>query len=473
DPVTRQFGLGPVSTTVADVTGDGIPDLLVSSPQSDNVFQINGVGRGLFNDRAPVVFATGTDSAPVQALVGQFDARPGLDLVTINAGSSSLTLFSAFATALTIGSGGERPVAALAGDFNRDGHSDLIVANNDDGRVVLLLGTEDGPALARVFTAEGLAHPTDVALSGDGTQLYVSGDGEEAVTRFTLDLGTAVPVPISGLVFGGGEPGQRLPDVLPLQGSSVATVATFLTVARAEDTLAGAESRLVSVILDGDGDVPTTLFNISVLVVPSFNAPVLLAPGGGDAAESAEGTEEGLSTKSGMLLTQSAEAKADGLTIGLDEALQRSGAGLRELLLQEDEAPAPASPPEGTVDEVFRRWLTDRGRDLVGAELVVRASSLGDIWSAGFGALVALREAGLVQPDALSRQGPPSAAPAAEQDVSSDQREGQAGWPEARLWENGLTLPQVLLAAGLVSSLWLYRRGHSGQRLAPSRTSSL
>src|SRR5262249_48916366 len=247
---------------------------------------------------------------------------------------------------------------------------------NDDGRVALLLGTEDGPALARVFSAEGLAHPTDMALSGDGTQLYVSGDGEEAVTRFFLDLGTAFPAPgpvaVSDLIFRAGL-GRRFPDLSPLWGSSVATVATFLTVARAEDTLAGAENRLVSVILDGDGDVPTTLFNISVLVVPSFNAPVLLAPGGGDAAESAEGTEEGLSTKSGMLLTQSAEAKADGLTIGLDEALQRSGAGLRELLLQEDEAPAPASPPEGTVDEVFRRWLTDRGRDLVGAELVVRA----------------------------------------------------------------------------------------------------
>src|SRR5262249_56681872 len=235
---------------VQDVNGDGTPDLLVSSPQSDNVFQIDGVGRGLFDDQSPVVFNTGPGSAPVQALVGQFDGNPGLDLITLDSGSNSLTLFSGFgpgppgahATGLA-GSGGERAGAGLAGDFNRDGLSDLIVANNDDGHVALLLGTEDGPALARVFTSPDLAHPTDLALSGDGTELYVSGEGEEAVARFTLDFGTAVPVlgaqGRGGL--GGGEPGQRLAGVLPLSESAPATVANFLTLARAETTSPGGD----------------------------------------------------------------------------------------------------------------------------------------------------------------------------------------------------------------------------------------
>src|SRR5262249_38959965 len=117
DPASGQVGLGPVATTVQDVTGDGIPDLLVSSPQSDNVFRVDGVGRGLFDDRSPVVFTTGVGSAPVQALVGQFDGNPGLDLVTLDSGSNNLTLFSAFGAHATefAGSGGERPLAALAG----------------------------------------------------------------------------------------------------------------------------------------------------------------------------------------------------------------------------------------------------------------------------------------------------------------------------------------------------------------------
>src|SRR5262249_47177102 len=71
DPATGQSGIGPVATTVRDVTGDGIPDLLVSSPQSDNVFQLDGIGRGLFDDQTPVVFATAPGSAPVETLIGQ------------------------------------------------------------------------------------------------------------------------------------------------------------------------------------------------------------------------------------------------------------------------------------------------------------------------------------------------------------------------------------------------------------------
>src|SRR5262249_6652830 len=102
DPATGQSGVGPVSTTVQDVTGDGIPDLLVSSRQSDNVFQLNGIGRGLFDDQHPVVFTTGSGSAPVRALVGQFDSSPGLDLLTIDSGSNSLTLFSAFGAGRTL-----------------------------------------------------------------------------------------------------------------------------------------------------------------------------------------------------------------------------------------------------------------------------------------------------------------------------------------------------------------------------------
>src|SRR5262249_18310407 len=110
DPATGQSGVGPVATTVQDVTGDGIPDLLVSNPQSDNVFQIDGLGRGLFDDQHPVVFATGPGSAPVQTLVGQFDSSPGLDLVTVDSGSNSLSLFSALGAGgvRTLESGGQR-----------------------------------------------------------------------------------------------------------------------------------------------------------------------------------------------------------------------------------------------------------------------------------------------------------------------------------------------------------------------------
>ena len=85
-------GMGPVSTTVHDVTGDGRPDILVSNSQSNTISLLPGVGNGFFNDRDAIRFATGL--SPRQILVGNFDLAPGLDLVSINAGSNDLTFFA-------------------------------------------------------------------------------------------------------------------------------------------------------------------------------------------------------------------------------------------------------------------------------------------------------------------------------------------------------------------------------------------
>jgi hypothetical protein len=344
DPVSGQSGIGPISTTVRDVTGDGIPDLLVSSPQSDNVFQINGIGRGLFNDQAPVVFDTPVGSAPVKAVVAPVDGSARLDLITIDSGTNSLTVFPGFGSSFTLGSGGERPVAAVAGDFNHDGLDDLIVANNEDGRIAVLLGSDSGLALAQVFHAEGVAHPTDLALSSDGEHLYVSGEGEEVVARFSLDFGTAVPVSVDQGALGAAEPVQRVAEVLPLRQSALPTVATFLTVSRAEGAVAGDSG-------GPEGSVSVLTGLVPVVVLPSVSPAG--APVGGTEDEPHEGAVG--------VPAQGMGATADNLVIGVDEALQRSAAGLRERIWQEGSPPAPGERPNNALEEVFRPWQPDLG----------------------------------------------------------------------------------------------------------------
>src|SRR5262249_5437559 len=105
-----------------------------------------GDGGGFFADRNPQVLQTGID--PQQVLVGHFVDPNELDLVTINAGSNDVTLFRNSGSGQSIGSGGERPIAAVQGDFNHDGIEDLIIAKNGDGRETLLLGRPDGLAFS-------------------------------------------------------------------------------------------------------------------------------------------------------------------------------------------------------------------------------------------------------------------------------------------------------------------------------------
>ncbi len=204
-------GAGPVSTTVRDVTGNGIPDIVVADSQSNTVSVLPGVGHGFFNDRQPLVLNTGLD--PRQVLVGDFTGDGRLDLVSVNAGSNDLTFFADFGPGRSIASGGEAPVAALAGDFNGDGTDDLLVANNGDGRVSLLAGGPDGPAAAESFSRAGVPHPTALALAtADGLlNVYVAGESRESALLLT-SFGIAIPAPTLG------EPHPRLADVFVVNG---------------------------------------------------------------------------------------------------------------------------------------------------------------------------------------------------------------------------------------------------------------
>jgi hypothetical protein len=189
-------GAGPVATAVQDVYGNGLPDILVSNSESNNVYLLPGVGGGFFNDKHPVIFATGQD--PEQLFVGHFGSGSALDLVTVNRGSNDLTFFPGFGIGRSLATGGQNPTAAVAGDFLHDGRMDLIVVNSGDNHVALLLAGAEGPQIASVLTPANRAAFSDAALgavSDNAVDVYVSTEAD-AVTQltFALDLGPTLPV---------------------------------------------------------------------------------------------------------------------------------------------------------------------------------------------------------------------------------------------------------------------------------------
>ena len=110
---------GVTSTQVGNFQGGQTPDLLVTSRDSNMVTMLAGTGDGSF--RQPTLFSTG--SSPNQTLVGNFDRRPGLDFVTLNSNSNSLTFYSGFNSSFRrdLSSGGSNPVTAVTADLNNDG----------------------------------------------------------------------------------------------------------------------------------------------------------------------------------------------------------------------------------------------------------------------------------------------------------------------------------------------------------------
>lgn len=54
-----RVGDQPVSTTVADLGGDDVPDIICVDQGSDNVVVLRGLGGGFFADNDPLTLPTG------------------------------------------------------------------------------------------------------------------------------------------------------------------------------------------------------------------------------------------------------------------------------------------------------------------------------------------------------------------------------------------------------------------------------
>jgi len=142
-------GFGPGSIAVADVNGDGIPDLLVASPYAAYAIQM-----------------------PFSGIVG---VCPGLVGVFIGKGDGT------FQPETTYVSGGCEATVVAVADVNGDGIPDLVVTNCSDnttnpdctepGAVDVLLGKGDGTFEPAVSFASGGYGPGPIAIAD------VNGDG--------------------------------------------------------------------------------------------------------------------------------------------------------------------------------------------------------------------------------------------------------------------------------------------------------
>ena len=326
-------GSGPVSTVVQDVNGDGIPDVLVSNSQSNNVMLLPGVGGGFFNDQNPTVFLVGISSGPV--FVGDFTGCPAqLDLVTINAGSHTLTLnrniYIDFrggdaatlpepvqgtgtlfveidlrggdAAALLVAVRGdgrlavfsirEFPVGGDGIDLRGDEAAALLVAESGDGHLALLQGGPEEP---------DLPNPTALAMDDLGRIFGVS-EGIAVAVSVILGLGGGGEGSvIQGLPMVPNE--QQVAQLQPLSRASLAVVATLhsTSVEMTSNEFAGPVS-------DPDGETDPIGAEISgmAVVIQESRNPVARFLSGLDEAFSRARIE----ARQGSLFTQLAHAEA-------------------------------------------------------------------------------------------------------------------------------------------------------------------
>jgi hypothetical protein len=227
-------GDGPVKTAVGDLFGSGVQDLVVADSGSNDVRVLPGIGNGFFNDQNPTVYPVGTN--PAWLFVGNFTGGAGQDIATVNAGSNDITVISQLASGApvmqSVSSGGIDPTAGFQVELTANGQDGLVVANNGSGSFSLLEPGDNGLALTSVLSTSGLPNPSGLALasfSGGNLEFYATTEGEASASLLGFQLeetgGGALGSESSTSSSGGG--GAQLVSSNP---SSLALIGTLLTV---------------------------------------------------------------------------------------------------------------------------------------------------------------------------------------------------------------------------------------------------
>lgn len=161
-------GSGPASVTVADLNGDGAPDLVTANGPDGSVSVLLNNGDGSF--AAPVSYPAG--SYPVTVAVADLDGDGLPDLAVADAGANSVQVLindglGGFAAPASQ-SVGAHPVALILSDVDGDGWTDVVVADRDDNTAGVLLGNGDGSFSPASYLSTGAAPGWIAAQDLDG-----------------------------------------------------------------------------------------------------------------------------------------------------------------------------------------------------------------------------------------------------------------------------------------------------------------
>jgi uncharacterized protein (DUF2141 family) len=224
---------------VADVNGDGKPDVLASNSEDSMVGVLLGNGNGLFSYGSPFLFATGL--YPSAVVMADVNGDGKLDAITAdNAGSSASVL-------LSNGNGTFQPpivypssyqlLGLAVGDVNGDNKLDIITVNWGTSSVGVLLNTAVLATRALVPGASACLYPNPARSSSTLTATGLPAGTRSVETTLYNSLGqvvrhrevaTAIGVvqaelPTVGLPIGAYL--LRL-NVLDAQGTSLGTLPT-------------------------------------------------------------------------------------------------------------------------------------------------------------------------------------------------------------------------------------------------------
>jgi hypothetical protein len=156
NPISGSIGGEPTGPRMADLNGDGIPDLVTVDPSANTVSIMLGNGNGTF--AKPIIYPAGLGADAVA--IGDLNGDHKPDLIVADYGGSGAANSGGVSVLLGNGDGsfqpavftptGSQPLVIIPRDFNGDGKLDIALASDTlinfttAGTVDILLGNGTG-----------------------------------------------------------------------------------------------------------------------------------------------------------------------------------------------------------------------------------------------------------------------------------------------------------------------------------------
>lgn len=283
-------GQKPIDVVIADLEGDGKPDLAVSN-YNDNTVSVlkntSSIGNISFTQK--IDFATG--SSPWCISMENLDGDDKPDLTVANHNSNTVSVLRNTSTNGAISfapkvdfATGDRPIDVSIGDLNNDGKPDLVVTNQFAYTVSVIKNTImpwDSIPIITSFTPTSGAVGTTVTITGTNfntmpvnnvvffgaTQAVVSAASATSLTVTVPAGATYKPISVTDITTGLTGYASR-PFITTFNGGAAFNASSF---AAKVDFTAGTNPTSVSINdLDGDGKPDLAVVNSKSNTVSVF-----------------------------------------------------------------------------------------------------------------------------------------------------------------------------------------------------------